>query len=82
MDLVKNKATGFDPASQNISLGAEFNVLDFLQLRAGYRYNISDSNTNAAALGVGLSPFGVHMDLAVEGSDREVGVGLQFGFRF
>lgn len=82
VDLIKNKATGFDPASQNIALGAEFNVLDFLQLRAGYRYNISDSNSSAAALGVGLSPFGVHMDLAVEGSDREVGVGLQLGYRF
>lgn len=82
VDLIKNKATGLDPASQNISLGAEFNVLDFLQLRAGYRYNISDSNTSGAALGVGLSPMGVHMDLAVEGSDREVGVGFQLGYSF
>lgn len=84
VDLAKNKATGFDPASQYISLGTEFNVLDFLQLRAGYRYNISDSDsdTGSAALGVGLSPLGVHMDLAVEGSDREVGVGFQLGYRF
>jgi F plasmid transfer operon, TraF, protein len=82
VDLLKNKGTGFDATSQDISLGAEFNVLNFLQLRAGYRYNISDSNTNGAALGVGLSPLGVHMDLAVEGSDREVGAGFQLGFRF
>jgi hypothetical protein len=82
VDLIKNKATGFAPASQNISFGAEFNVLDFLQLRAGYRYNISDTNANSAALGVGLSPMGIHMDLAVEGSDREVGVGFQLGYSF
>ena len=82
VDLLKNKATGLDPASQYVALGAEFNVLDFLQLRAGYRYNISDSDTSSAAVGLGLSPFGVHMDLAVEGSDREVGVGFQLGFRF
>ena len=81
-DLVENKATGFDPASQNISLGAEFNVMDLFQLRAGYRYNISSSDTDTGSLGVGVSPWGVHMDLAVEGSDREVGVGLQLGFRF
>ncbi len=82
VDLLKNKAVGYESASQNVSLGAEFNLLDFLQLRAGYRYNFSDTHTNAAALGVGLSPFGVHMDLAVEGSDHEVGVGLQLGFTF
>ena len=81
VDLLENKPTGFDSASQNISLGAEFNILDYLQLRAGYRYNMSNSKTNAAAIGVGLSPKVVRMDLAVEGSDREVGVGFQLGFR-
>ena len=80
MDLVKNKPIGFDSVSQNVSLGAEFNILDYLQLRAGYRYNMSNSKTNAAAIGVGLSPKVVRMDLAVEGSDREVGVGFQLGF--
>jgi F plasmid transfer operon, TraF, protein len=81
VDLLENKAMGFDSASRNLSLGAEFNILEYLQLRAGYRYNMSNSKTNAAAIGVGLSPKVVNMDLAVEGSDREVAVGFQLGFR-
>ena len=82
LDLTKNKATGFDVPSQYISLGAELNAWNLFQFRLGYRHNISDSNTDSAALGLGLSPFGIHLDLAVVGSDKEVGVGLQTGFRF
>lgn len=82
VDLLENKPAGFDPASQYVSLGAEWNAWNLVQLRAGYRYNISDSNTSSASLGLGLSPMGIHMDLALVGSDRELGFGLQAGFRY
>jgi len=82
VDLLENKGTGLDSASQYISLGTELNAWNLFQFRAGYRHNISDSDTSSASLGIGISPFGVHMDLAVEGSDRELGAGFQLGFRF
>lgn len=82
VDLTKNKGTGFAAKSQYISIGTELNAWDTFQFRLGYRHNLSNSDTDSASLGVGLSPFGVHLDLAVVGSDKEVGVGLQTGFRF
>lgn len=82
VDLTQNAGTGLESASQYIALGAELNAWDLFQLRLGLRHNLSDSDTDSAAFGFGLSPFGVHLDLAVVGSAKEVGVGLQAGFRF
>jgi hypothetical protein len=48
----------------------------------GYRYNIADSKTSTASAGIGLSPFGIHLDLSVAGNSRELGAAIQFGFRF
>lgn len=82
IDLTKNDPAGFDGATQYVALGAEVNAWNFAQLRLGYRYNMSDSKTSTAALGFGLSPFGVHLDLAVMGNSNEIGAGAQLGFRF
>ncbi len=82
LDLVENDPAGLDGASQYWAVGAEWNGWDTLQLRLGYRHNISDSDTSTASLGVGLSPFGVHIDIAAMGNSDEVGAGLQLGFRF
>lgn len=82
VDLTKNKGTGFDSDSQYASLGAELNAWHLFQFRVGYHHNLSNSDTDSASLGFGLSPLGIHLDLAVVGSNKEVGVGLQTGFRF
>ncbi len=82
LDVIENDAAGFDSPTQFLAVGAEWNAWNLLQLRAGYRHNISDSDTSSAALGFGISPFGAHFDLAVVGSSDEVGVGMQLGFRF
>lgn len=82
IDLLENDPAGFDGATQYVALGAEVNAWDFAQLRMGYRYNISDSDTSTVAVGLGLSPFGVHLDLAAMGNKDEVGAGMQLGFRF
>lgn len=82
LDLMENDPAGFDGPTQYLALGAELNAWDFAQLRLGYRHNISDTDTSTAALGLGLSPFGVHLDLAVMGNGDEVGAGAQLGFRF
>ena len=52
------------------------------QLRAGYRANLSNSDRSVTSAGIGFSPFGVHVDLAVAGNDNEVGIAAQVGFRF
>ncbi|HHM04551.1 MAG TPA: type IX secretion system membrane protein PorP/SprF [Gammaproteobacteria bacterium] len=82
LDLTKNDSTGFDTPTRFLSVGGEWNIFRLLQLRLGYRYNLEDSDTSSYAAGFGLSPFGVHIDLAAVGNDREIGAGLQLGFRF
>src|SRR3569623_463452 len=82
IDLLENAAVGFDGPSQYLSLGAELNAWHTVQFRLGYRHNLSDSDTSVATVGFGLSPFGVHVDIAAMGNSNEVGAGLQLGFRF
>jgi len=82
VDLIENKGAGFESKSQYVSLGTELNAWDLFQFRLGYHHNLSNSNNDSASLGFGFSPFGIHLDLAVMGSDKEVGAGLQTGFRF
>lgn len=82
VDLNESEATGFDSKTQYAGFGVELDVWDTLQLRGGYRHNMSDSDTSIVTVGVGLSPFGVHIDVAATGSDDEVGGSVQMGFRF
>ncbi len=82
--IIKDSITGkgFDKETQYAGLGVEFDAWDMIQVRAGYRLNMSDSDTSIVTAGLGLSPFGVHVDVAVAGNADEVGVSFQTGFRF
>jgi hypothetical protein len=86
LDLTENDSTGFESKTQYAAIGAEFDLWDTVQLRAGYRHNLSDVpsgvETDTLAAGLGVSPFGVHIDLAVAGNSDEIGGALQLGFRF
>ncbi len=86
LDLNENEPVGIGSASRYASAGIELNLLHALQLRAGYRHNLSDvpSNreTGMASVGLGLSLFGVRMDAAVAGNSDEVNAALQLGFGF
>ncbi len=82
LDLNESESTGFDSKTQYAGIGVEFDAWDTIQLRAGYRHNMSDSDTSIVTAGFGLSPLGVHIDVAVAGNDDEVGGSLQLGFRF
>jgi len=82
MDLTENDAVGFESKSQYICLGAELDAFDTVQLRAGYRYNMADSVTSIPTIGIGFSPFGAHLDLAVAGNGSEIAGSAQLGFRF
>jgi len=82
--IIKDSVTGkgFDKETQYAAVGVELDVWDTLQLRGGYRHNLSDSDTSITTAGFGLSPFGVHIDVAVAGNSDEVGGSFQLGFRF
>ncbi|ATZ93369.1 conjugal transfer protein TraF [Dickeya fangzhongdai] len=64
-DIDLTPASGFDSEKKNqyAGVGAEYRVLSWAQLRVGYRANMRDSDKNLVTAGLGLSPFGVHLDL-------------------
>jgi len=70
--------------SQYAGVGAEYRVLDWLQLRAGYRADLKANDTNVVTAGFGLSPFNkVHLDLAgMRGNDNTWGAVAQLNFTF
>ncbi len=83
VDLTKNEALGVvGDKSQYIALGLELNALDWAQIRLGYRVDQVNSDRSVASVGIGVSPFGVHLDLAVAGNANEIGASMQLGFRF
>jgi hypothetical protein len=82
VDLTENEPVGFEEASRYVALGGEFNMADWAQLRAGYRMNTVDSARNIASIGFGISPMGIHLDLALAKNSDEIGAAAQFGFRF
>ncbi len=86
LDLTENQPAGLDSKTQYVGLGVEFDAFRTLQLRLGYRHNLSDLpddlDSGVYSAGLGFSPFGVHLDVAVAGNSDDLGAALQFGFRF
>lgn len=85
LDITKNEPTAYESATQYASIGAEFDAAGWVQLRAGLRSNLA-SDSNVVSLGAGVSPFGVHMDLAlmadIADPEKEIGVAFETGFYF
>ena len=53
--------------TQYFNFGGELNLLNWAQLRAGYKMDLKDSVDDAFTIGAGLAPFGLlHLDLAAE----------------
>jgi hypothetical protein len=86
LDLMENDPVAFEKPTQYASIGAELDVYDTLQLRVGYRTNLSVSDSAVASVGLGFSPFGVHLDIAAMANpsdpEKEVGAALELGFYF
>jgi hypothetical protein len=83
VDLTENKAVSFDLPTRYIAVGAEFTFWGFLSLRAGYRGDLTGNYSGIPSLGLGLSIFGVHLDLAAaRRGDEEAMAAAQLGFRF
>lgn len=86
VDLMENDPVAFENPTQYASIGAELDLFDTLQLRAGYRTNLSVSDAAMASVGLGFSPFGVHLDIAAMANpsdpEKEVGAAVELGFYF
>ncbi len=85
LDLTENDPVAFEKATQYASFGGEWRPVSFLQLRGGLRTNLA-GDTNVVSLGAGLSPWKVHIDLAVltdiSKPEKELGAALETGFYF
>ncbi|MFL0805673.1 MAG: conjugal transfer protein TraF [Oceanobacter sp.] len=85
VDLVENDPIAFEAPTQYAALGAEVDAWDFLQLRMGYRTNMSVADSDVVSVGLGLS-FGAHLDLALLANPndikKEAGFAAELGFNF
>ena len=86
VDVTQNDPLGLDEKTQYIGAGIEINLLDTLQVRAGIKQNrlatTTSKDKNVSSIGVGFSPFGIHIDAAYAESDVEKAASLQLGFQF
>lgn len=85
-DITENSVVAFGDPTQYAMLGAELNVFKSVQLRVGYRTDLANSGFDSYSIGLGLSPFGVHLDIAgfvnTTDVDNEAGAAIEFGFEW
>lgn len=70
--------------TQFVSVGAELNAFDWIQLRAGYRTDMLGTIPGTVTAGLGFSPFGAfHIDVAGSyGGSGVYGGAVEVGFTF
>lgn len=83
-DLTETKGFKSEEHSQYVGVGAEVRPLDWLAVRAGYRADVEDNDSNVFTGGVGFAPFNrVHLDLmGLYGEDETWGAGAQVSVTF
>lgn len=84
VDATPTKRFKSEGDSQYAGVGVEYRLLDWLQLRGGYRADMKSNDTNVVTAGLGISPTKkVHLDLAaMRGNDRTLGAVAQLNFTF
>ncbi len=84
MDLIEIDPVHLENPSKSLSVGAEFNVFEIVQLRAGYQTNMASNANDPDLLSAGIGLWlGFHLDAAVVvGDDSSLGGFVQAGFRF
>lgn len=86
LDLMENDPIAFEAPTQYASIGAEFDLFDLVQLRGGYRTNLSVSNSDIVSVGLGFSPFALKVDLTAMANpsnpEQEFGAALELGLYF
>lgn len=84
MDLTERKPILTENPSKSMSIGAEFDAFNTVQIRAGYQTNLASGSTDPDLLSVGLGLWlGFNLDVAVvAGEDSSLGGFIQTGFHF
>lgn len=84
LDVNKSKAWLGQKESQFAAVGVELNAVDWAQIRAGFRSDITGDQPDLLTAGFGLSPWNVfHLDVAGQvGSDKAVGAALTMSYTF
>ena len=89
LDLTKNEGIGPAGDRQFVSLGGEFNVYDWVNVRAGARQNLaSDTGDDGIeeetqfTAGLALSPWALRVELGALVSSEEVGAAAELGMSF
>jgi hypothetical protein len=84
VDVTPTKRFKSQEDSQYAGVGAEYRLLSWLQLRAGYRADMKSNDTDVFTAGLGISPFAnLHLDLAgMKGNDRTWGAVAQMNLTF
>jgi hypothetical protein len=83
-DLTETKGFKSEDNSQYVGVGAEVKPLQWLALRAGYRADVKNNDSNVFTAGVGFAPLNtVHVDLmGLYGEDETWGAGAQLSLTF
>ena len=81
VDLVPNSGIGFEDRSRMLSVGGEYYLTEYLQLRAGLRQNLLGERQSLLTLGVGIGIDYV-LDMAVAGNAGELDLTAQFTITF
>ncbi len=82
VDLTENDPVGFDLPSQIAALGWEWQMWEWLALRAGYNQNITGNEAGYGAAGFGLAMGTLQIDVAAYSGDEGDGVSAQLGMQF
>ena len=86
VDLIENDPIAFEAPTQYAALGAELDVWDSVQFRMGYRTNMSLADSDVVSIGFGLSPWVLHMDIALLANpndpEKEAGAAFDLGVNF
>ncbi len=83
MDLNENSAIAYGEKSKLVTIGAELNFFDWVAIRLGHQRNtasVSDQSMNS--IGLGFTPFGVGLDIALMGNQYAGGASAQLSFTF
>ncbi len=89
VQLNRNRAFGYEGDTQWLALGAEFDAFRYAQLRIGARQNLANNDgsrgiqeSSQLTFGIGVSPFGVRLDLAGLVSNTDTGAAIELGAAF
>jgi hypothetical protein len=96
MDATRNDPVGLENYSQYVGMGGELSAYGWMQLRAGYHYDLLNPGQAMVSIGFGISPripyFKPHCDFAITAapsilskgwdSATQLGASLKAGFNF